>query len=139
MDAESTTAQKIAHAAMAFEQRRTGRRPESVTVVLCGNTLVITLNGALSPAERALIKIPEGAAKVKDFHRQLFACAADSLMEQIKEITGAEVYKGVAEVEPTDGTFVQAFSTGTVVQVFLLAHSVPNETWSGSSALPDSK
>jgi hypothetical protein len=27
---------------------------------------------------------------------------------------------------------VQAFTTGTVVQVFLLAGSVPTETWSGN-------
>jgi uncharacterized protein YbcI len=44
-----TMAQQVAQAASAFEQRRTGHVPRSVTVVLSEDTLVITLHGALSP------------------------------------------------------------------------------------------
>jgi uncharacterized protein YbcI len=128
----STMAQQIAQAAIAFEHRRTGHRPKSVTVVMSDNTLMITLHGALSPAEKALAKSPAGAAQVQDFHRQLFTSAADSLRQEIKRITGVEVREAVAEVEPTTGTVVQAFTTGTVVQVFLLACDIPSETWSGS-------
>ena len=36
--------------ASAFEERRTGHVPQSVTVVLSEDTLVITLHGDLSPA-----------------------------------------------------------------------------------------
>ena len=132
----SKMAQQIALAAIAFEKKRTGHTPKSVTVVMSDNTLMITLHGALSPAERALAKSPAGAAKVQDFHRQLFANAADSLRQEIKRITGVEVRETAAEVEPTSGTVVQAFTTGTVVQVFLLACDVPSETWSGSGS-PD--
>jgi len=132
----STMAQQIAQAAIAFEQKRTGHRPTSVTVVMSDNTLMITLHGALSPAEKALAKSPAGAAQVQDFHRQLFSSAAASLRQEIKRITGVEVREATAEVEPTTGTVVQAFTTGTVVQVFLLACDVPSETWSGSG-LPD--
>ena len=35
-------------------------------------------------------------------------------------------------VEPVTGAVVQAFTTGTVVQVFQLVGSVLTETWSGS-------
>ena len=52
-----------------------------MTVVLSDTTLVITLHGALSPLERALAKTPDGAAQVQEFHRQLFANAADSRKE----------------------------------------------------------
>ena len=69
---KSTMAQQIAQAAIAFEQRRTGHLPHSVTVVLSGETLVITLHGALSPAEKALARSPAGAAQVQEFHRELF-------------------------------------------------------------------
>ena len=100
-------------------------------------TLMITLHGALSPAERALAKSPAGAAQVQDFHRQLFTSAADWLRDEIKKITGVDVREAVAEVEPTTGTVVQAFTTGTVVQVFLLACDLPSETWSGSGSGPD--
>jgi uncharacterized protein YbcI len=128
----SNMAQQIAQAAIGFEQRRTGHTPKSVTVVMSDNTLMITLHGALTPAERALARSPAGAAQVQDFHRQLFISAAGSLREEIKRITGVEVRESVAEVEPNTGTVVQAFTTGTVVQLFLLACDVPSETWSGS-------
>ena len=128
----STMAQQIAHAASVFEQQRTGNTPKSVTVVLSDTTLVITLHGALSEAERTVAKSPEGAAQIQDFHRQLFANASESLRQEIKRITGVEVREATAEVEPTTGTVVGVFTTGTTVQVYLLADAVPAESWSGS-------
>ena len=73
-----TMAQQVAEAAAAFEKQRTGHAPQAVTVVLGDETLVITLHGALSPAERALAQTPEGAAQVQDFHRQLFNDSAET-------------------------------------------------------------
>ena len=128
---KSTMAQQIAQAAIAFEQRRTGNHvPKSVTVVLSEGTLVITLHEALSPAERAMAQTPSGAAQVQEFHRQLFATSSDALRLEIKRITGMEVREARAEVEPSSGAVVQAFTTGTVVQVFQLAGSGPTESWS---------
>lgn len=129
---DASVAQQIAQAASAFEQRRTGHTPHSVAVILSENTLVITLNGALSPAEKALAKSPAGAAQVQEFHRQLFSDSADSLRQEIKRITGVEVREATAEVEPRSGAMVQAFTTGTMVQVFLLASGVPAGNWSGN-------
>jgi uncharacterized protein YbcI len=131
---DATLAQQIAMAAMAFEKRRTGHAPKSVTVVLSENTLVITLHGALSPAEKALAESPTGALQVQDFHRQLFNNSADLLRQEIKRITGVEVRESVAEVEPKTGTVVQAFTTGTVVQVYLLACNVPDGSWSSAGS-----
>src|SRR6202023_1301180 len=104
----STMAQQIAQAAIAFEQRRTGSHvPKSVTVVLSEGTLVITLHDALSPAEKALSKSPAGAAQVQEFHRQLFASSSDSLRQEIKRITGMEVREATAEIELASGAVVQ--------------------------------
>jgi uncharacterized protein YbcI len=125
-------AQQIAQAALDFEQKTTGRAPKSVTVVLCDDTLVITLHGALSPAEKALTGTPEGIAQVQEFHRRLFDSASDSLRQEIKRITGVEVRDAAAEVETATGTVVKVFTSGTVVQVFLLARGVPADTWSGN-------
>jgi len=125
-----TMAQQIAQAATAFQQQRTGHMPKSVSVVLSGDTLVVTLLGALSPAEQAMARSPEGAAKVQEFHRELFQSASDTLRREIKRITGVEVQKASAEVDPTTGTVVQVFTTGTMVQVFLLASKVPSSNWS---------
>jgi uncharacterized protein YbcI len=125
-------AQQIAQAASAFEQERTGLAPGAVTVVLSEETLVITLHGALSPAEKALSKTAEGAAQVQEFHRQLFSTSSEPLRQEIKRITGVEVRESTAEVETATGTVVQVFTTGAMVQVFLLARNVPTQTWSGN-------
>jgi len=126
---ERTTAQRIAHAAQAFEKKRTGHTPHSVTVVLGGDTLVVTLHGALSPAERALAETAAGAAEVQEFHRELFNTAAAAFRQEIRDITGVDVRESKAEVEATTGTVVQVFTTGTVVQVYLLANGVPTDAW----------
>ena len=130
----STMARQIAEAASLFEQQRTGNTPTSVTVLLSDTTLVITLYGALSEAEKALAKSPEGAAQIQDFHRQLFASGSESLREEIKRITGVEVREATAEVEPATGTVVGVFTSGTTVQVYQLASSVPADSWSGSES-----
>lgn len=135
----SSMARQIAEAAHAFEQERTGQIPISVSVVMSENTVVITLHGALSPAEQDLAKDAAGAVQVQEFHRQLFANASDSLRQKIKEITGVEVRQATAEVEPRTGTVVGVFTTGTTVQVYLLAHGVPSESWSGNVPLEAAK
>jgi hypothetical protein len=40
-----------------------------------------------------------------------------------------EVRQATAEVETATGAVVHAFTTGTVVQVYLLAGDVPSEAW----------
>ncbi len=131
-NSNSAMAKQVALAACDFERKRTGHQPKSVTVVLSENTLVITLHGALSPAERALAQSPAGAAQVQEFHRQLFDNSAGCLRQEIQRITGVEVREAAVEVEPATGTVVKTFTNGTVVQVFLLADSVTAGTWSGS-------
>ena len=129
---QSTMAQQVAQAVMAFQQETTGHAPRAVTVVLSQDTLVVTLHEALSPAERDLAKSPAGAAQVEEFHRQLFSSSSQSLREEIERITGVEVREAVAEVEPTTGAVVQAFTRSAMVQVFRLAQSMPGDSWSGS-------
>jgi uncharacterized protein YbcI len=126
--------QQFAQAAIAFQKQRTGHEPQSVAVVLSGETLLITLHGALSQAEKEMAKSEEGAAQVQDFHRQLFTNSAEELRQEIKRITGVEVREATAEVETTTGTVVQVFTSGTMVQVFLLAKGVPSESWSGNGS-----
>jgi uncharacterized protein YbcI len=125
-ESNESMAQQIATAATEFQQQRTGHAPASVSVVLGGDTLVITLHGALSPAEQAMAQSPDGAAKLQDFHRQLFLNTSEMLRKEIKRITGMDVRKATVEVEPKTGSVVQVFTSGTMVQVFLLSGSVPS-------------
>lgn len=129
-----TMAQQIANAAGVFEQQRTGTLPKSVTVVLSDDTLVITFQGALSPAEQALAKTPAGAAQLRDFHQGLFNNASASLKREIKRITGVDVRETKMELEPTTGAVVGVFTTGMMVQVYLLSQGIPAETWNGTES-----
>jgi len=137
MSTNLTMAQQLAQAASAFEQRRTGHVPKSATAVLNEDTLVITLHGALSPAETALAKDPAGAAQMHEFHRQLFASSSASLRQDIKRITGVDVREASAQLETMTGAVMQVFATGTIVQVFLLARSIPAGTWNGSGPVSE--
>ena len=130
----SSVAQQIAQAAMAFQQQQTGHPPKSVAVVLNGDTLLITMHGALSPAEKALAQSPKGALQLQEFHRQLFTNSAGKLRQEITRITGVKVREATAEVETAAGTMMQVFTTGTMVQVFMLAQGVPADSWSGNGS-----
>lgn len=123
---EQTIAKEIAQVASAFQKQRTGHAPSAVTVVLSEDTLVVTLHEALTPAEKVLSRSPDGAAQVQEFHRQLFQNSHDSLRQEISRITGRQVHQAVAEVEPATGAVVHAFTTGTMVQVFLLEGVSPS-------------
>jgi uncharacterized protein YbcI len=129
----------VALAASAFQQQRTGHVPKAVTVVLSEETLVVTLHGALSPAEQALSQTPAGAAQVQEYHRQLFKSSVDLLREEIKRITGVAVREAAAEVELTTGAVVHAFTSGTMVQVFRLTHSISAEIWNEPHAIGAAK
>ena len=123
-------AEQIAQVATELQEQRTGHEPKSVSVVLSGDTLVVTLHGALSPAEQAMAQTPEGAAKVQEFHRQLFHSASDKLRQEVKRITGMDVREATAAVEPKTGAVVQVFTSGTMVQVFLLSGKVASGSFS---------
>jgi uncharacterized protein YbcI len=122
-------AQQFATAVSAFQQQRTGHAPKSVSVVLSEDTLVVTLHGALSPAEQVLSQSAAGAAQVQEYHRQLFQNSVDLLREEIKRITGVAVGEAAAEVELASGAVGHAFTSGTMVQVFQLADSISAQTW----------
>ncbi len=124
---DSSKAQQIAQAAWAFELYTTGRLPGSAIVVLGDDTVVITLRETLSPAETALAKSPEGAAQMRKLHRFLFTASSEPLRQEIRQITGVDVREATADFDT---------STGTVVQVFSLAHAVPGGTWSGRDPGP---
>jgi uncharacterized protein YbcI len=127
-------AEQIARAADAFAWQTTGHAPGSVTVVLNVDTLVVTLHQALAPAEMALARSPAGAARVQEFHEQLFANSANPLRQEIERLTGVGVREASAAVEPATGIVVKVFSTGTVVQVFQLARGIPTDVWENGKA-----
>jgi uncharacterized protein YbcI len=128
---ETSIAKQVAQAAATSHRDRTGQAPESVAVLLSGDTLVVTLHGALSLAEQALAKSEEGAAKVEEFHRRLFASSLEPLATQIKKIVGSDVLEAITEIKGKVETLAAVFATGTMVQVFRLSGEVAAGAWSG--------
>ncbi len=131
---DSNIARRLANLSSRLQEQRTGYAPKAVTVVLSDDTLVVTLHEALTPAERVLTRSLEGAAQVQEFHRQLFANSTDEMREEIKRITGRLVREAAVEIETGTGAVVHAFTTGTMVQVFLLTQgSLPNSGTDGAA------
>jgi uncharacterized protein YbcI len=126
-----TMAEQVARAVRDLQEQRTGHAPQAVTVVLSEGTLVVTIHGALTPAEQALSRTAAGAAQVREFHRELFLNSLDSLRAEIERITGVSVGEAAAEIEASTGSIVQVFTTGTMVQVFQLAGDLSPEDWHG--------
>ena len=77
-----------------------------------------------------------GRPRCRNTTGELFAGSFADLRREIKRITGVEVREAAAEIEPATGTVVKAFTTGTVVQVFLLADGVPADAWRGGTGSP---
>ena len=123
-ETNSDISQQLARMAGELQHERTGLTPTAVTVILSEDTLVVTLRGALTPAEMSLARTPQGAAQVQEFHRQLFATSSDSMRQEIKNITGREVCEAAAEIETAAGVVVHPFTNGAMVQVFLLTPDV---------------
>jgi uncharacterized protein YbcI len=134
-----TMAEEIARAAMSFQRQCSGTVPKSVSVLLGGQTRVVTLNGALSRAEKEMSRSVEGAAQVREFHRLLFQNSASGLYEDLQRILDMEVREGTAETESTKGHFVEVFPSGAIVQVFRPLRPVVTQSWStakGENASP---
>lgn len=124
----STIDEQLAQAVRRFHQQQTGHLPKDVTVSLNEDMLVVTLHEAFSPAERALAKSPEGAAKLRELHQQLFRSSVALLQRDIETIIGRKIREAAAEVDPGTGSVVHKFTTGTTVQVFLLDGRVSAST-----------
>ena len=57
--------QQLARIAGTLQKKRTGVAPKAVTAILSENTLVVTLDNALTPAERAVVRTPRAQRKCK--------------------------------------------------------------------------
>jgi len=133
MENNSEMARKIAEAVRTVELQQEGFAPNSITVILCNQTLTITLDAALTSIEQSLLQSEGGSARVQEYHEQLFSKPPYTLWEQIKKVTGASGAEcGDSDSKPC--CCVKVFPNGTVVHVFALPQAVPTSVWSGSLA-----
>lgn len=127
-------AEQVAQAARNSHIQTSGRLPKTVAVALTEETLVISLHGALSEAERVLAQSPEGASQVQEFHRQLFLSSLNSLKEEICRITGVGIREATVEIDAGSGAVTHAFPSGTMVQIFQLSRAISADEWNATGA-----
>lgn len=120
--------QQIGDAVTELQRETTGHAPSTVSVVLSGDTLVVTMHDALSPAEKLLAANPVGASQVQEFHRQLFASSSALLRRKLRRITGRDVSETSSGVETSMSAVTHTFVTGTIVQMFLLSDASPADS-----------
>jgi len=126
---------ELAEIALSMQSERTGHTPKAVTVVASEETVVLTLHEALTPAEKILARTEDGATKVEQYHRALFAVSCDELRKEIQRLTGRRVREAAVVVEPATGAIVHAFTSGTMVQIFQLEpHGVVTHVSAGTPA-----
>lgn len=123
-------ARQVFEVVTAVELQNEGHLPRAVSVVLCGRTLVITLEGVLSQFEQELIKSSTGAAQVQEFHQQLFLKEPTAFWREISRITGLRFRTEASSDDPVVCACVNVFGSGTVVNVSLLEDFVENSSWS---------
>ena len=111
---------ELADIALAMQSERTGHTPKAVTVVASDETVVVTLQEALTPAEKILVRTEAGASQVEEYHRALFAVSCNELRREIQRLTGRRVREAAVVMEPASGAIVHAFPSGTMVQIFQL-------------------
>jgi len=116
----AAVSKELADIALAMQSERTGHTPKAVTVVASDETVVVTLQEALTPAEKLLVRTEAGASKVEEYHRALFAVSCNELRREIQRLTGRRVREAAVVMEPASCAIVHAFPSGTMVQIFQL-------------------
>ncbi|WP_020476440.1 Na-translocating system protein MpsC family protein [Zavarzinella formosa] len=113
--------EKIARAARDSEKRHTSHGREWAAVFMIEDTVVIALHGSLTDEEKSLVRSPAGAARVREFHRRLFADVTDGLAGRIRRITGMKIRDKTSEIDLASGSVAQIFTTKTVLAESLFA------------------
>jgi hypothetical protein len=103
-------AQQIVRAASASQDQSTDGAPESVTIDLGDDTLVITLHEVFSPAQRTP-KDGTDDAQMQEIYRQFIADALASLRQHMKRLADESVPKA-AQVSRVRGRSPSGWDSG---------------------------
>lgn len=106
MDEQERLRQQIAAAVSDFQRTQMAVSCESVAVDFHDETLVVTLRGATSPAERDYARNREARELLEKFYHQLFEVIKPILEARIQEITRRQVQRSRLDIDPESGTGV---------------------------------
>lgn len=125
----SDIADRVAEAAMAVPIRELGIAPCLVVVVASEDALMVTMCGMLTPQDTNLAHYSKGDSSSQQFHQHHFAQSVEPLRQEIERITEVPVLKSSVDVDEITGSVVYSFTTGSVLNVSLLAEHTPADDW----------
>lgn len=94
---------KISEVVSKFEIEYMGRGPKQIKTMICEDTIIIRLVRFLSPAEKSLSTLNDGAELLKRFRYSLFELAKDRLKELLEEIIDAKITNIYSDLNTTSG------------------------------------
>jgi len=106
MDEQDQLRQQITEAVSDFQKAQMAVSCESVAVDFHDETLVVTLTGTTSPAERNYARDPRARELLERFYHQLFEVIKPILEAKIQEITRRQVRRSQLNIDPESGTGV---------------------------------
>lgn len=96
--ASTIPAQPVVRAANTLQEPRTDRVPKSVAIDLGDDTLVITLEEVVSPAEKTAPRAGAEAIQMRAIYRQFIADALASLRQHMNALS--DEYESAPEAVP---------------------------------------
>jgi len=100
---------EVAEAVMRFHVDLLAITPLGMSVDMHGHSLVVTLEGVSSPAEKELARDGRARELLEKFHRGVFDAARASLDAAVERIVGRRVERSRLSVDPQTGDSVILF------------------------------
>jgi len=113
MDPEGDLKERIAQTILRFEKDRLGLAPQSVTVDLSPQTVIVTLREACPPAERQYAAVGDGRALLERLYRELFEAVRKDLEALISRMVGSGVRTSQLIIDPASGNGLIVFALAT--------------------------
>ena len=106
MDNQESVKQRVVEAVVKFEKDQMSVTPESVSVDFHPNAVVVTLQGAMCPAEKQYARNKQARALLEGFYSQVFDATKPILEASIEDVLGQRVERSRLSVDPESGNSV---------------------------------
>ena len=106
MNEQEQLKQQIVQAVSSFQRTQLAVTCKSITVDLHPDTLVVTLCGATSPAERDFARDRRARELLEKLYDELFDVIKPILEAKIQEILGRQVRRSRMNIDPESGAGV---------------------------------
>jgi len=102
--------EKIVEAVSHFERDQMSIIPESISINFHPRSLMVSLMGNLSPAEKSYARDARGSRLLEKFYRELFNAAKPVLEKEVAGILGRSAQRCSLSIDPESGGMVILFS-----------------------------